>query len=193
MCRSSIRGIAGALPSTLVSAARVPSASAATIVVPPVTITQLSHTVSNGWVYDAVAFPDGSVESNGFIATIATGDTLSIRVQAPPGKKFVVHGGHGQPGAAEELFVDAYWTAGFDLVLRLAPYTLSFVNLNGPAPIVHPDLCAVSDHGLSIYAAFHFSVQGDFEFTTLAIQIIVAPPFTAVPQQYSSVQSQSTQ
>ena len=169
----------------------VPSPFAAVIVVPPVTITQLSHSVDSGWASDGVVFPDASVASDGFSASIATGDTLRLRFQAPAGKKFVVHGGHGQPGLPEEFIVDARWSAAPGLVLQNSPHTLAFANLEGQAPTLGNYLSAVALGGSNLYAVFNFRVETDFQFTALDISIVVANSLTPTLQLYSGVQGRA--
>ena len=181
--------IVATAPVLALAALWVPSPFAATIVVPPVTITQLSHSVGSGWASDGVAFPDASVASDGFSAAIAPGDTVLIRFQAPAGKKFVVHGGHGQPDLPEEFVVQALWSAGGALILQQSPYTLAFANLEGVAPPVKDRVAGIGLGGALLIADFNFRVETDFEFTALDISIIVANSLTPTLRQFSGVQS----
>jgi hypothetical protein len=71
-------------------------ASAGFIAVPPVTVTSLGHNFfhfrTHNEIQDAVAFPSGmgTYTNSGFSASIATGDTIRIRFEAPAGEQFAI-------------------------------------------------------------------------------------------------------
>jgi hypothetical protein len=170
------------------------SARAATVVVPPVTITQLTQVVHPPYVDDVVSFggtPEVGYTSDGFTATIATGDTVVIRFQATPGKKFVVHSGYSTPGIPEKFHCWAYWQAGGGSSSLQAPYVETFEDFAGTMPPKSYELTDFS-YGATVVEIMHdYLVIGDFEFTALQFKMVVNVPGASGPLTYSSVRSGS--
>ena len=171
---------------------RIPAASAATITVPTVTITQLPHSFDGQIVYDAVSFPTwtgGSpgtgYTSSGFTAAIANGDVITIRFEAPPGKKFVVHSPAGVYG--EKFFLNTFWQAGAGGPAYEAASTMAFENFLGVAPTETYSLFTLSTNGGSVVAEKNYQVNGPFEFTAIQITFTASQQQTVGSQPFSAV------
>lgn len=162
-----------------------PSA-AATVNVPPVTITQLSHSLSDGHVFDAITIPGPGHTSGGFTAAISAGDVVTIRFQAPAGKKFVVHAPAGV--STEYFFFNTYWSAGGD-VTSVAPHTVAFENFHGIAPTETYSRFALGDNGAFVQAWRDYVVNGPFEFTAIQVNMTASQPLIPMSRTFSDVRS----
>jgi hypothetical protein len=169
------------------------SAQANLIVVPTVEIHSLTHDYSAGWppfmpafTSDSMSIGDGNYSGGGAfsIPSIATGDTFAIRIQAPAGKKFVVHEG------AQGLSFSFFWLAAGDGI-SLSGGTATFENLAGTAPTPSYEFMGVGNGGNVVNANLQYDVNGAFEFTAIDILVPVQSNPVAGPRNFGSVQSSS--
>jgi hypothetical protein len=172
------------------------SAMAATIVVPPIEVQTLTHDFLTGPGFpfpipitiarDSFEIGSGYTGGDAFsIPSISNGDMATIRIQAPAGKKFVVHDANAQLG------LDFYWQAGGD-VSSLSGGTATFENLTGSAPLESYSFLAVGNSGNVIKAELQFQSLGLFEFTAIDITIPVQSSPAAGARNFGSVQSNSS-
>ena len=153
--------------------------AATTIAVPPVTIYQLDHTNrANGGVTDAITIPGTGYTASLFGATIATGDLVTVRVEAPPGKKFVMHA----PG---QLWFVLYWHAFGGTASSEYPNVVTFENLQGPMPSQNYSFTTLGDQRHIIEVWKNYDVAAPFEFTAARFDITVSLPFPTVDRDYT--------
>ncbi len=98
----------------LAAALVCPTAFADVVAVSPVNVQTLSHVHNHPGAYyrvvDGITIPGAGYASDPFVATIETGDEIRIRVQAPPGKKFVVY---RNPAAVQtKIYTYLAWHTG---------------------------------------------------------------------------------
>src|SRR5689334_9210178 len=117
---SATRSFCAAL--ALVAATARPAAPE-TVHVPPVEISALAHRYAvlgdQSFAGDEVTFPGSGYSSEGFTAQLDDGDTVRIRYQAPPGRRFLVHASPGSPG---RFYVRSYWIAAGGFFARTSPF-----------------------------------------------------------------------
>src|SRR5262249_47430053 len=152
---------------------------AANIVVPPVTITSLTHLVQNSPPYtaDSVAFSCGggvvgTCTSSGFTATILQGDTVQLRFQPPAGQRFHVE--YNPAFSTQAILVDAMWRAASDVSGTITPPTVTLENLNGPAPVQLSGAASVGNGGKTITVDWAATVSADVTFTAIIVSFAVA-------------------
>ena len=166
---------------------------ASTINIPPVTITQLAHfyniQISN-IVYDGISIPGSGYTSSGFTATILQGDVVTIRFQAPPGKKFVVHVPRSLYG--EQFYVDTYWISIGDGATYTYPHTVVFENFHGVAPTETYTYVGVSERGRAVLFEKTYDVNGEWEFTAMQVTMQVSRPIPPELNTFSGVQSHTS-
>ncbi len=161
-----------------------------TIVVPTVTISQLTRTYYSGFYHDAITIPGPGYSSSGFTATITTGDVVDIHYEAPPGKMFVMH---APGGAGTQYFsFSTYWQSGADAGSFTYPYTLTFENFQGTMPTQTYSLNLIGDVGNVVEAWDEFTVGGAFTFTGIEITITASHALSPLSRSYSSVRSFSS-
>lgn len=173
-----------------VGLAAVPIAvGAATINAPTITVTSLDHIPGSCCDYhvDYVGFPGaytgGSYTGGGaFSATIATGDVITIRIQAPAGKKFSVH----LPPAATfiDFSFDLFWLsvggAG-----NLEPNTATFEGLVGPVPQETYSLTSLSAGRTQFEVWKQYTASAPFQFRAIVVRITAASPQATATLNYS--------
>ena len=165
------------------------------IVVPPVTISEMAHTYEPpdvdpyATIRDAVTFPGTGYTSNGFTATLAQGDTVYMRYQAPPGMKFVIH--HAPNVVDEILFWNTSWLAAGDAISGTDPSTIVFENASGTMPVESYSYVAVGNAGHVIKCDKEFPILGDFEFSAVQIKLAISKTFAVASQAFGSVSSYS--
>ncbi|MFN0007580.1 MAG: hypothetical protein ACKVXR_06695 [Planctomycetota bacterium] len=182
------------LVAAVVSLASV--AGAQTVFVPPVDISVLRHrhTITPGSppftdTVDAVDFPcsAGACNGPGFMASIGTGDTIVVRFEAPPGRRFAVT---RAPGGDQVFFASALWqTDGGDATSSFATPTINFENFAGVSPTLGDSLHYVSNQGEAVYSHNVYSVNGDFSFTALDVRFTVGHALAPAPRTYHAVDS----
>lgn len=145
-------------------------ADAQQVNVPPVTISTLTHghfdapTSIYGPVtasQDTVAFPCGVGACNGpgFTTTIGGGDLVTMRFQAPAGKRFAIT---RQPGSIQRLVAVGGWSTGSSVAgSGFLTSTHTFENLTGPAPTLNASYCAVSFQPDIIHVEVELFVSAD--------------------------------
>lgn len=162
-----------------------PAVAVATIVVPPLTIYQLDHvTRADGKASSAITIPGSGYTYGALTAAIATGDVISVRIQAPPGKKFVVR-------APATFFVVVYWystIAGGGSSIE-EPHTAAFENLQGAVPGQTYSFVHLGDSRRVIEVQKSYQSAGPFEFTAFAVDITAAKPYETVEREYSKLGS----
>lgn len=172
---------------------------AETIEVPPIKVTSLVHSSYYDNIFDlqqwndSVTFPSGpgGFSAPGFSASIGTGDTIVVRVEAPAGKKFVIT---KHPAATNNVFyLNAYWFTGTgDASSAASVGNVNFENLNGTAPTNTYQLHRVSDNGEAIKVTLIYDVNNDFSFTAMDIEFVVSHTLAEAFRTYGSVLSSST-
>ena len=172
-------------------------ASAATVNIPPVEVSTLHHVYilnpvfCEAFLKDGVQFPcaPGDCSGPGFTASIGTGDTIIARFEAPAGKKFVVtHAAAGQ----QFLFVNANWFTGIgDAQSNFVTGIVTFENLSGTPPVSTFSQNGLSNNGENIRVVEQFDVVGDFEFTAMEVEFVIAHPLPSTPRTYLPVNSTS--
>lgn len=171
----------------LIQVVPVPS-PAATIPVPPLVITQLTHKSYPTGVSDSITIPGTGYTSSGFTATVVTGDLFTIRIEAPAGKKFVVHTPIGP--SAGELWFQIYWAAMGDISSTQSPFTIAFENLQGTAPTNETySFVAVSDQHRVISVAKRYTFTAGFEFTAIEMTLTAAQFVPPVTETFGPVES----
>lgn len=172
--------------------------------VPAVTVTSLSHrfqeppewdpSLTQTYIHDGVYFGTssfGSYESDGFTASIGTGEIIVVRIEAPSGYRFQVTRHRTAP--FQSFRSDARWFTGVsDLLSHVAPLSLTFENLEGPAPQSTYIYGGLSNVGRAIVTTYHADVLEDFAFSAVEFWFTVSHAVDAVPQTYSSVASSSS-
>jgi hypothetical protein len=162
-----------------------------TIVVPTVTISQLTRTQDSDFYRDAVTIPGPGYSSSGFTAAVSTGDVVDIHFEAPPGKMFAMDAPAGV--GIQYFFLNAYWQSNADAISFSAyPHTLTFENLQGTMPTQTRSLNAIGDHGNVVVVQDEFTVGGAFTFTGIEITITASQPLGPLSRSYGSVQSYSS-
>jgi hypothetical protein len=165
------------------------TADANLVVVPTLTVNSLTHTYSGLLPFGPVArdsftIGDGNYTGGGAftIPSIANGDTVAFRIQAPAGKKFVVHNG------AAFFGFSLRWSAASDAVSTTGG-TFAFENLVGVAPTNTYSVLSVGNAGNAIQFQLQFNVNGPFEFTAIDLMTQVQSSPSAGPRSYGSVLS----
>jgi hypothetical protein len=173
------------------------SAVAATIVAPTITVNSLTHTFTPASSFpfprpassrDSIAFNDGNYTGGGAftVPSIANGDMVNIRLQATPGKKFVIF------PTGTTLSLDVYFqTAGSDSIGTFGG-TATFENLVGTAPTVSNPALGVGAQGNVLRAGLSWNVATPIEFTAINISIPVQTFPAAGPRSYDIVRSNSS-
>ncbi len=174
----------------LVPGALAPSpGAAATIGVPVVTVTQLTHVAGPGYVTDTITIPGPGYTSSGFVATVATGDVVTVHIAAPPGKKFVVHA--PTSGAPASFMINMYWLGAGGTVSSEEPHTLTFENLVGTPPSQTYSLVALGDQRQIVEVWKDYVYTASFEFTGILVAITAARVLPPVSLAFNNVQSSS--
>jgi len=166
--------------------------SAATIVVPPVAITALYDSSNYGGmpgrVCDSITIPARGSTHSGFSATITTGDVVVVRIQAPAGKKFVVHAPFGAtPGV---FSFSLYWQTGtVDGISHLDTHAMTFENFHGSPPAETYSLVALGDQLNIVEVWKMFSFSEGFEFTAIEFRVTASSPLPPVALTFFDVAS----
>jgi hypothetical protein len=172
--------------------------------VPPVTVTSLSHSFwkdewdwdNQTYIHDAVYFGSGpgtagSYLSEGFTAAIGTGEIIVVRIQAPSGYRFQVTRHRTAP--FQGFFSNTIWHTGIsDWSSLSAPPSITFENLDGPAPETTYIFARLSNAGQAVGVTYHADVIDDFSFTAVEFALTVSHPVDAVPRTYSAVGTSSS-
>jgi len=183
---------------------------AATIHVPPLIVTSLQHvsTVPGqpaGFVRDAISIPETTCgrgccywltecEGTGytshlFNATISAGDVVTVRIEAPAGKKFVVHAPAG--GSSAYFWASVYWHSGKADYGIVEPHTVTFENLAGTPPSeTYSFVGTGTGHGI-VMATEDYVYTTAFEFTAFRVDIAVASQEASAPLTYKILGSWS--
>ncbi len=153
-------------------------AGAATIAVPPITVTSLTHQVyfptsGTPMLRDSIVIPGGGYTSAPFTATLSAGDVVVVRIQAPAGQAFALH---DLDGSGETLAFDVLWYGPSDVASSASAATVTFENLSGAVPVASYVYGTTSDCGYSIWTHCDFAVPGDARFTAIRIEIPVSHP-----------------
>ena len=173
--------------------------------VPAVTVTSLGHrfrTESDygpeiSYIQDAVRFDNnnensfGTYLSEGFTASIGSGETIVVRIQAPIGSRFQVT----RPDAASSLmfFMNTFWQTNLgDRASNFETANVNFENLIGNTPEATYTLAYLSNAGQAISARYYANVDGDISFTAVEFRFTVSHSVTAVPRTYRAVGSSSS-
>lgn len=163
---------------------------AAVVIVPPVTITSLTHEFTGSSVQDVIDIPGPGYTSSGFTAAFGTGDVVRVRIQPPPGKKFQVRAPVREPNAvaATGTFrVDVYWPCAGGGVSHFNPATVAFENFRGFYPALQYALAAANE--TLVEAWYDYVTTGDFEFTAFVVDIPVDQPLARVTRTFGDVLS----
>ncbi len=164
-----------------------PSA-AGTVVVPPVTISQLYHYTSSTYIDDGILMPGPGYSSSGwFLANVSPGDVVRIRIQAPAGKKFVVH---VPAGFGKETFsFSLYWFTESGVNGDVDPHTVTFEGFHGTMPTETYSYVAIGDQAKAIWANKVYTVTGGFEFTAIQIELTASQLLIPWSRIFNEVQS----
>lgn len=172
-------------------------ASADVIQVPPVTI----HAINSVRDYESaenytefqhrVRIPNDAASysgGDGFTASVGTGDTVVVRVQAPPGYLFRIK--HEPLSAIQYFQVSMYWQTGESDTFDSTPsVSVEFVDGVGTAPVASDFLGVVSDNAAFIGAIGQFAVVGDFTFSAFEMRLTPTHPLAPLPRTYLPVTS----
>lgn len=172
------------------------SAGAATVNVPPVVVTSLAHSrffyasPPETNVLDGVYMPTGggTYTGPGFAASIGTGDTIVVRMEAQPGKTFSITPG---PGAnATNFNIDLYWHAGVsDVITSPQTPTITFENFQGTAMTSTYKRGSVSDAGQAVSVQLYYTVNAPCSFSAVQISFPVTHALASTLRTYSAVRS----
>lgn len=177
-------------------------ASAATIAIPPITITNLADDASyvpppaESSSTSGVTFGPsgpGTFISSGFTASINSSDQVTVRIQAPVGQQFKVL----MPANATSLEIGclARWISGGGSggAQPSSPSTVTWIALQGPAPARTADLNYITNNGRLIVVENTFTASAAFSFQALEITFTVAnnPSGTNTYNPVSSVNTPS--
>lgn len=176
--------------------------------VPAVTVTSLSHAFEgpsewDPWdtqtrVRDAVAFHSsysgliGTYLSDGFTASIGTGEIVVVRIQAPTGYRFQVSRHRTAP--FQTFMSNVFWHTGVSVPNEYyvsVPLNVIFESLDGPAPQHTYTHAGLSTTGQALTVNFSADVIDDFAFTAVEFWFTVSHAVDAVPRTYPSVRSSS--
>ncbi|HSJ25538.1 MAG TPA: hypothetical protein VK929_12750 [Longimicrobiales bacterium] len=175
--------------------------------VPAVTVTSLSHSFREGnewddwdttrYIGDAVAFHShpwaaGSYLSDGFTASIGTGEMVVVRIQAPSGYRFQVTRHRTAP--TQRFHSNVYWHTGISVPNEYyvsAPLSVAFENLEGPAPQGNYAHAGLSTTGQAVKVEYSAIVANDLSFTAVEFWFTVSHSVNAEPRTYSAVASNS--
>lgn len=171
--------------------------SADVIQVPPVTI----HAINSVRDYDDVGnftmfqhrvrIPSDAASysgGNGFTASVGTGDTVVVRVQAPPGHKFRIK--HEPLSVIQVFQVSMYWQTGASDTFTSTPsIAVEFVDGAGAAPVAFDLLGVVSDNAEFLGALGQFTVVGDFTFSAFEMRLTLTHSLSPLPRTYLPVTS----
>jgi hypothetical protein len=207
MKRSSIPTPRLALAVAFVVCASLPAApsAAATVAVPPLVVSALQHQVSAefpGRVTDGVSIPPTTCgqgccywltacegpgySSNLFDAAISAGDVVTVRIQAPPGKKFVVHA----PASGSAYFwATAYWQSDVSCKGVTEPHTVTFENLVGTPPAETYSLVGTGTQHCIVQVWKSYVYTAAFEFTAFRVDMNIASTDPPVPYKYKNLGS----
>ena len=155
--------------------------AAATIVVPSVTVTQLD--------LGFISIPGPGYTVSGFSAMISTGDVVKVRIQASPGKMFVVHTPSCDLGCdvPSDFYLCVYWnSAPTGTISSEEPHTVTFENLQGPPPIQTWSLTTLGDDRQIVQVWKQYQFTTGFRFTAVDIDITAALPHAPVERSYSN-------
>jgi hypothetical protein len=164
-----------------------PVSQAATILVPPLTITKLNHQGFPHGASDTITIPGTGYTSSGFSATIATGDVVVVRIQPPPGKKFVVHPPLDPIGGTFRFNI--YWQAAGGTISSQEPHSLIFENLQGVSPIQTYSNVVLGDQREIVLVEKEYRFFAGFEFTAIVVAITEAQSLPPVTQAFGDVKS----
>jgi hypothetical protein len=175
--------------------------------VPTVTVTSLSHVFWKdddyyGWdpetvIHDAVTFDSysemaGNYLSDGFTASVGTGEIIVVRIQPPSGYRFQVTRHRTAP--FQTFFSNVFWTTGIGVPGEYyvpAPLSVTYENLDGTAPQGNYEHAGLSTTGQGIVMSYYADVTADFSFTAVEFWFTVSHAVAALPRTYSSVRSHS--
>jgi hypothetical protein len=163
------------------------SSQAATILVPPLTITKLDHQAFPNGVSDTITIPGTGYTSSGFSATIATGDVVTVRIQPPSGKMFVVHPPTG-PSPGQFRF-NLFWQAAAGSSSFQEPHSLTFENLHGAAPVEIYSNVVLGDQRHVVLVEKEYRFRVGFDFTAIVVAITEAQSLPTVTRVFVDVQS----
>lgn len=148
----------------------VPRSHAATIFVPPVTITAFEH---RGFpptsASDFIRIPGTGYTNSGFTATIATGDVVVVRIQAPPGKMFFVNG--PSDGSLGNFSFNFYWQSGPDIGSGLHANTVTYEHFAGVPPIEVYSLVLIGEARNVVEVWKQYTFRGPFQFSAIEFRI----------------------
>lgn len=167
------------------------------VVIPPVTIVALptvrAYQPGDGETVEfaAVQMDDDPASFTGggaFAASIGTGDTVVLRVEAPPGQQFRIR--HRSPHVYQIFTVSVFFQAGnSDGYVPAQDAVVRFENGVGTTPVPDVVQAFVSDNGYRIDVYAEYAVGGDFTFTAYEVRITIAGPLADVPRNYQAVGS----
>jgi hypothetical protein len=167
-----------------------PPARAAVVNMPPVTITNLTHQFFGTAARDVIFIPGTGYSGPGGTLTFGTGDIVRVRVEPPPGKKFLVRSRAAippAPGSSGNFSVNLHWAGAGGGLSQQNPWSVTFENFRGIPPVATYTLAFGSD--VVVETWFDYDTFGDFEFTAFQVDITIDQPLARVPRVFGEVSS----
>ena len=192
----SIKTKLSAMLLTLASAGVEPSSFVrADVVVPPTVITAIQswrvynagqNLTEEASAVDPFENPEGYTGGEAFTASIGTGDTVVLRLQAPTGHQFRIR--HRSPHNYQLLMFSFYHQSSGSAQFG-SPHgsSIRFENGVGTAPVPVFALTHLSEAGNFLGVDAEYNVVGDFTFTAFEARITVTAPLVPEPRNYFSV------
>lgn len=159
---------------------------------PPITINSIPSVRSTaGGITEEFAgvntneHPDAFTGGGAFTASIGTGDTVVLRVQAPAGHQFRIR---HRVGASFQRVQVSFQFIAVGNFQGFVPHVaqVNFVGGFGSPPVAAWQQTLIADTGVVLGVDGEYNVVGDFTFTAFEARMTVTGPLADIPRDYAS-------